>query len=132
MLVQMVTLRIALPMTLRNKHFELPFDVSPCFTGRDDIGRELRDNCLPSKNLAPKLQKRFVLYGLGGSGKTQMALKFASDHRERYGNSICSVYSILHRYFANSCQAFGAFSLSIPAVSTWPNKHSREWPEYAK
>lgn len=82
-------------MVLRNKHFELPFDVSPYFIGRDDICRELRDNCLPSEDLsAPNPQKRFVLYGLGGSGKTQLALKFASDHRERYGDSSYSTNSI--------------------------------------
>lgn len=72
-------------MKFRNKHFELSFDVSPYFTGGDDVRRELRDYCLPSEDSpARNLQRRFVLYGLGGSGKTQMALKFANDHRERY------------------------------------------------
>ena len=90
-------------MKFRNKHFELPFDVSTYFTGRDDINRELRKNCLPSKDpLAGSPQKRFVLYGLGGSGKTQMALKFASDHRERYDHEIfapmvvCAMTSLIH------------------------------------
>ena len=29
-------------------------------------------------------QKRFVIYGLGGSGKTEMALKYAEEHLNRY------------------------------------------------
>ncbi|KAI9866891.1 MAG: hypothetical protein M1813_000833 [Trichoglossum hirsutum] len=32
----------------------------------------------------PSVQKRFVLYGLGGSGKTQVCLKFAQDYREKF------------------------------------------------
>ncbi len=76
-------------MKFRNKCFELPFDVSPHFTGRDDVSRDLRKSCLPSEDpSAPNPQQRFALYGLGGSGKTQMALKFASDHRERYEDFI--------------------------------------------
>lgn len=73
------------PLKLRNKHFELPFDVSPYFTGGDDICSELQESCLSLQDdHARNPQRRFVLYGLGGSGKTQMALKFASDHRERF------------------------------------------------
>ncbi|CAD6592657.1 MAG: hypothetical protein ASARMPRED_006495 [Alectoria sarmentosa] len=72
-------------LKLRNMHFELPFDVSPYFTGGDDVSNELRENCLPLDDPGARIpQKRFILHGLGGSGKTQMALKFASDHRERF------------------------------------------------
>jgi hypothetical protein len=38
--------------------------------------------CLPSP--ASNIKRRFVLHGLGGSGKTQAALQFAQDYRERY------------------------------------------------
>ena len=79
-----VTLCIDPISKFRNKYFEIPFDVSPYFTGGDDVCCELRKDCLPSENFPARVpQKRFILYGLGGSGKTQMALKFASDHRER-------------------------------------------------
>ena len=66
-------------------YFEVPFNLSSTFIGRGDICEELRITCLPSEKVSPhKSQRRFVLFGLGGSGKTQVALKFASDHRERY------------------------------------------------
>ena len=29
-------------------------------------------------------QKRFVIYGLGGSGKTELALKYAEDHQDKF------------------------------------------------
>ena len=41
----------------------------------------------PNPPSAQKMQKRYVLHGLGGSGKTQICLKFAQDHRERYDNT---------------------------------------------
>ena len=60
--------------------------MSSVFTGRVEIGRELREGCLPTEPIhLQSVQKRFVVYGLGGSGKTQVCLKFAQDHREKYG-----------------------------------------------
>jgi tetraacyldisaccharide-1-P 4'-kinase len=67
-----------------NKHFEVPHTVSSVFTGREDVYQRLSEACLPSNaREGQRVQKRFVLYGLGGSGKTQICLKFAQDHRER-------------------------------------------------
>ena len=88
--VQKVTSCTGLPLELYNKYYELPFDVSPEFIGGHEVCRNLRDSCLPSGNSTAQISQRiFTLYGLGGSGKTQMALKFASDHRERYIKSFC-------------------------------------------
>ena len=70
-----------------NKYFEVPRNVSSIFTGREDICQDLQERCLPSNPpSAQKTQKRYVLHGLGGSGKTQICLKFAQDYRERYDN----------------------------------------------
>ncbi|KAL9132985.1 MAG: hypothetical protein Q9175_005840, partial [Cornicularia normoerica] len=71
------------PLKPRNTHFELPFDVSPYFTGGNDVRHKLRESCLPLEDPTARISQR-RLYGLGGSGKTQMALKFASNHRERF------------------------------------------------
>lgn len=69
----------------RNIHYEVPHNVSSVYTGREDISQRLREICLPSKRREIRgMQKRFVLFGLGGSGKTQVCLKFAQDHREKY------------------------------------------------
>ena len=67
-----------------NKHYRVPYNLSSIFTGRDDIIQSISQRCLPSDNdQRPSIQKRFVLYGLGGSGKTQACVKFAQDYRER-------------------------------------------------
>lgn len=69
---------------LKNKYYNIPYNVSSTFTGRDGICQRLQETCLLSSGaLALTGQKRFVLYGLGGSGKTQICLKFAQDNREK-------------------------------------------------
>ena len=61
-----------------NKHYYVPHNLSAIFTGRDDIIQKMSEVCLPSDTEnRPVKQKRFVLYGLGGSGKTQTCIKFA-------------------------------------------------------
>jgi len=68
-----------------NKHFRVPFSASNFFTGRADVAKRLERSMLRSSESAiPQIQKRFILYGLGGSGKTQFCLKFVQDHRQRY------------------------------------------------
>jgi len=66
-----------------NKHYCVPYNLSAVFTGRRDVLQKLRDGCLPKPGGMLTEQKRFVLYGLGGSGKTQTCIKFAQDCRER-------------------------------------------------
>ena len=70
------------PSQFRNKHFEVPRGPSTSFTGREEVLTRLETRCLPSSN--SKQQRRFVIHGLGGSGKTQICLKFAEDNREEY------------------------------------------------
>lgn len=70
--------------TPKNKHFRIPHGVSTIFTGRNDITQDLHEKILASTaDDAPRQQKRFVCYGLGGSGKTQFCLKFVQDNRDR-------------------------------------------------
>jgi hypothetical protein len=63
-----------------NKHFSLPHAVSSMFTGRKEPLEELK-NCLDISSFDS--QKRFVIQGIGGSGKTQVCCKFAQDNRQR-------------------------------------------------
>lgn len=70
---------------MKNKYYNVPRSASSQFTGREDIAQRLLETCSPnSASKAQTVQKRFVLYGLGGSGKTQVCLKFAQVHREKY------------------------------------------------
>lgn len=67
-----------------NKHYCIPYNLSVIFTGRDDVIQKMFKGFLATNTEITLIkQKRFVLYGLGGSGKTQACLKFAQDYRER-------------------------------------------------
>jgi signal recognition particle GTPase len=67
---------------VKNEHFVIPHRVSEHFTGRNDIRQQMIKSLISDRDFQCEAQQRFVLYGLGGSGKTQICLKFAQDHRE--------------------------------------------------
>ena len=68
----------------RNKFFYIPQVVSSIFTGREDIARVVAESLLAlGESTSFRQQRRFVIHGIGGSGKTQFCSKFAQDHRQR-------------------------------------------------
>lgn len=68
---------------LQNEHFNPPCAVSIDFIGQVETMRALQEGFEPerSASLVGK-QKRFVLYGIGGSGNTQLSAKYAQDSRK--------------------------------------------------
>ncbi len=79
-------------MSSKNQSESEPLQELPChlirysepasFKGREDVLNEISEHLDPAKgNLPPK---RFVLTGIGGVGKTQIALRFAYNHLEKY------------------------------------------------
>ena len=57
------------------------------FTGRNDILERLVQYLNPSTSSAAlKKQRIFVLYGLGGTGKTQIMAKFVDEFGDQYDN----------------------------------------------
>ncbi|KAG9240959.1 hypothetical protein BJ878DRAFT_559262 [Calycina marina] len=74
---------VALPYL--GRHFYTPQTVSSIFTGRDSE-LEVLQKCLFTPSSAGHLeaQKRFVVFGLAGSGKTQFCCKFAADNKKSF------------------------------------------------
>ena len=71
----------------RNKHFYIPQVVSSIFTGRVAASQILEEALLAPENYSGgHQQRRYIIHGIGGSGKTQFCSKFAQDRRERYSN----------------------------------------------
>lgn len=72
-----------IPPRPHNQYFSVPEAVKGYFTGRgtllEGLGRTLDDD--PSQEY--RAQKRFVVQGLGGSGKTQFCCKFAELNRQK-------------------------------------------------
>ncbi|KAK5202699.1 hypothetical protein LTR47_011671 [Exophiala xenobiotica] len=67
-----------------NTHFEVPHLLSPVFTGRDNDLQHLTTSLATGLSSLRQHQRRYVIFGLGGSGKTQICLKYVQAQRERY------------------------------------------------
>jgi hypothetical protein len=65
-----------------SQHFYSPQDANPDFIGREDMFEVLQKAFFPHGRLrTSSKRKSFVVFGMGGSGKTQFCSKFAEDYR---------------------------------------------------
>ena len=63
----------------------IPPPPTDMFTGRGEYLQKMKDNFgLPKTSVEMRTQRKFVLYGTGGIGKTQLALKFLDENPEQY------------------------------------------------
>jgi hypothetical protein len=95
-------------LPVRNEHFFVPRIASSIFTGRAEVAQRVRQKFFATgRQNDGSEHKIFVLYGLGGSGKSQFCLKFAQDNRDRYAHSalappspyqLCKAFSTRVRY----------------------------------
>lgn len=70
--------------TAASRHFYPPQDTTPDFIGREDMFQMLQDAFFPyGRPNSLSRRKTFVVFGMGGSGKTQFCSKFAEDFREQ-------------------------------------------------
>jgi len=69
--------------------FDIPGLLTPCFTGRESLLDQLNDLLKPSTPSKSSVHdcasyRRAAIYGMPGSGKTQLALEYATRYREQY------------------------------------------------
>jgi hypothetical protein len=68
-----------------NKWFLVERKPTTFFTGREGHARNVKSKFSEAqRQVGRKSHAMFVVYGLGGSGKTQFCLKYAHDNRSRY------------------------------------------------
>lgn len=68
-----------------SEHFHPPEAVSLDFLGQKEVFQQLQKAFQPEhRTLRGESQKRFVLHGIGGSGKTQIAAKYAEDNEQKW------------------------------------------------
>ncbi|KAM3064647.1 hypothetical protein ACMFMF_011870 [Clarireedia jacksonii] len=67
-----------------NVHWVVPRTVNPLFTGRGELLRRIQ-KAIHNNYISPSdIQKRFVITGLGGQGKSEICLQVASQMREEF------------------------------------------------
>lgn len=87
---------LAVKSVSSNHHFDIPQSVSSIFTGREPLLRELREIFVPRPGaIRDQRQQRFIIHGLGGSGKTQFCCKFAQDNRDRWVPALLNSLAML-------------------------------------
>ena len=80
------------PLASPNLYFEVPQSTCSIFTGRVSELHKVEESLLsPTPYDQPRVQKRFVIFGLGGSGKTEFCRKFAQEKRHWYYNKAVNV-----------------------------------------
>ena len=62
----------------------VPRPTNPLYIGRKDLGDIIAQSFSYDPSEPPKRHRTFVIYGLGGTGKSEVCLRFAEDHRYKY------------------------------------------------
>lgn len=64
------------------RYYHIPFQLNSRFWGREQALQAINEVLNPQKNLDSL--KAFALHGMGGVGKTQVALQYANRNRQQY------------------------------------------------
>ena len=71
-----------LPTASSEHVWNVPFARNPFVTGREDVLSQLHEHFMQAKTAA--LTQPVAITGLGGVGKTQIAIEYAYQHRQDY------------------------------------------------
>jgi len=106
------------------------------FVGREDILESLKQALLPSSSVASSMI--FVIHGLGGVGKSQVALEYAHRHKELYDHifwmkaetakSFSESYTkVLSQLDLANGQSFQDDERSISLLHDWLHNTKENW-----
>lgn len=121
-------------LTAISPHWHLPSPRNPFFTGREDILEAMHQHL--STGEARALTSSFVLHGLGGVGKTQIALEYAYRYALEYtaifwinaetSESITSSYLSMAALLGLPAHRESDQDQTLAAVRGWLSSH-RHW-----
>ncbi|KNZ82006.1 Nephrocystin-3, partial [Termitomyces sp. J132] len=104
---------------------------SSLFTGRKDILNLLKKYFSDDEpSLKTRTQKCFVLHGLGGTGKTQIALQFVHKFRSRFSSTYmidASSKTTIEQFFKLLAQDANLTDATSTGVLTWLCYQQEEW-----
>jgi len=120
-------------LTALSPHWQVPFQRNPLFTGREEILETLHRR-LHAEQVIARTQS-YALHGLGGIGKTQIALEYAYRHALEY-SAVFWIEAETVEYIVSSMLRIAEL-LQLPerqetdqqrivaAVQSWLSTHSR-------
>ena len=98
-----------------NVHWMVPRAVNSLFTGRSDLLSRIQ-RALQSESISTaQRQRRFVITGLGGQGKSEICLQVASLMKQKY---VLPTALKTHKYFSLCYRFWGIFWVDVDKPST--------------
>lgn len=117
---------------LHNEHFMVSRRLNPFFTGREEELRKLKQALCASHSTTgdTAARKTYVIHGMGGAGKSEVALKFAHENRPEFwgifwidGRSKSSIIS----GFGSIARTCGLPDESLEGAMAWLQNTSHSW-----
>lgn len=112
--------------------YNVPFERNPYFTGREKLLQQLHEQLTARKQIALKQ----AISGLGGAGKTQIAVEYANRFRESYHDILWVAADSLETFTASYVKLaellhlrekdLQDWNLIVAAVKRWLSTH-KEW-----
>lgn len=67
------------------RYFHIPEETNPTYIGREDLLQGIRSAFFTHAGSGtPPGPRSFVVFGMGGSGKTSLCSKFATENKHEY------------------------------------------------
>jgi hypothetical protein len=76
-------------------YWSVPRNINNLFTGRGELLLRIQKSIHCDRTSSPDKQKRFVITGLGGQGKSEICLKVASQMRAECDFTMPWIFSVL-------------------------------------
>ncbi|THX17816.1 purine and uridine phosphorylase [Aureobasidium pullulans] len=112
---------------LGNKHWLVPRSSTPLFTGRESVLQKMKDHLIRRGSDGRSI---FVLYGMGGCGKSETAIKFVEQNRDSFWGIFwvnADKQDTIKQGFANIAKACNISNTSIEDVKSWLANQRSPW-----
>ncbi|MCJ1224820.1 hypothetical protein MMC12_001466 [Toensbergia leucococca] len=119
-------------VNIHNEYFMVSRQLNPLFTGRAKECKDLQQSLCPSHSTNPQTAqpRTYVIHGMGGSGKSEVALKFAYDNRAEFWGVFwidARSRSSLNRGFVDIAKMCDLYDKSFEGAKLWLQNTPHSW-----